>query len=118
MCPLGHYPSSAGTRRRRVDLESNACSPTLTRALVPKERSPRGEQTEMANDFPRTLGHARLPDIFKSIAGAGTPPKFNNECLTTTLGYTSSNDRAIIPILRKLGFISAGGEPTQRYNDF
>jgi hypothetical protein len=72
----------------------------------------------MANDFPSTLGHARLPDIFKSIAGAGTPPKFNNEFLTTTLGYTSSNDRAIIPILRKLGFISAGGEPTQRYNDF
>jgi uncharacterized protein DUF5343 len=72
----------------------------------------------MAGDFPYTQAWSRLSDIFTSIGTAGTPPKFNNEFLKSTLGFTSSNDRSIIPILRTLGFISPGGEPTQRYNDF
>ena len=72
----------------------------------------------MPNEFPYTQAYSRLPDIFASIETAGTPPRFNNEFLKSTLGYTSSNDRAVIPILRALGFISPGGEPTQRYNDF
>ncbi|BBB43819.1 DUF5343 domain-containing protein [Mycobacteroides abscessus subsp. abscessus] len=69
-------------------------------------------------EFPISLAPARLADIFQSISTAGTPPKFNNEFLKTTLGYSSSNDRAIISILKKLDFINAGGVPTQRYNDF
>ena len=72
----------------------------------------------MAVDFPYTLAYSRLPDIFASIETAGTPPKFNNEFLKSSLGYSSSNDRAIISILKALGFITSGGEPTQRYNDF
>ena len=72
----------------------------------------------MATDFPSTQAWTRLPDIFKSISTAGTPPKFTNEFLKNTLGFASSNDRSIIAILRKLAFITASGEPTQRYNDF
>lgn len=81
-------------------------------------KEPKRSPEHVSNDFPYTQASSRLADIFASIGTAGTPPKFNNEFLKSTLGYTSSNDRAIIPILRALGFISPGGEPTQRYNDF
>lgn len=72
----------------------------------------------MASDFPYSLAPARVPDILAAARSAGTPPKFNNEFLKTALGFSSSNDRAIIKILKTLGFISASGEPTQRYRDF
>jgi hypothetical protein len=72
----------------------------------------------LAADMPYSVAHSRIPDIFQSIKSAGTPPKFNNEFLRSSLGFTSSNDRAIISILRKLNFISSSGEPTQRYNEF
>lgn len=69
-------------------------------------------------DMPYSLAYARLPEIFARIKTAGTPPKFHNEFLKSTLGFTSSNDRAVISILRKLGFIDSNGQPTQRYNDY
>ena len=71
-----------------------------------------------AAEFPNTQAWSRLPDIFAAIKAAGTPPKFNNEFLKSTLGFTSSNDRSVIAILRKLGFIGSSGEPTQRCNNF
>ncbi len=72
----------------------------------------------MASDLPYSQSPARLPDIFSRIKAAGTPPRYNSEFIKTVLGFASSNDRASIAILRKLGFISQGGEPTQRYNDY
>lgn len=71
-----------------------------------------------AAELPNTQAWSRLPDIFAAIKAAGTPPKFNNEFLKSTLGFTSSNDRSVIAILRKLGFIGSSGEPTQRCNNF
>lgn len=32
------------------------------------------------------------------------------------IGFTSSNDRAIIPLLKKLGFLTADGIPTESYD--
>lgn len=59
-----------------------------------------------------------LHAIFDKIQSAGTPPKFTHDFLKSTLGFGSSNDRAIIKILRQLGFLTADGTPTQRYNDY
>jgi hypothetical protein len=56
--------------------------------------------------------------ILEKIRGAGTPPKFTHDFLKSTLGFASSNDRSVIKILRTLGFLSADGTPTQRYNEF
>ncbi|CAM4297034.1 hypothetical protein MB901379_03190 [Mycobacterium basiliense] len=71
----------------------------------------------MATDLPYTLAPNRIPAIFKEIHTSGTPPKFTAEFLKT-LGFSSSNDRAMIKILRQLGFIDANSVPTERYNDY
>jgi hypothetical protein len=52
----------------------------------------------------------------KIIEGTA-PDKFSNEHLKG-LGFKSSNDRAIIPLLKDLGFLSEDGTPTQRYHEF
>jgi hypothetical protein len=51
------------------------------------------------------------------IVEGTAPPKFSIEHLKG-LGFTSSNDRAIIPLLKDLGFLAEDGTPTKRYHDY
>jgi len=69
----------------------------------------------MADSYPYMVSNNRIGPIFEKIRSAAKPPKFSNEFLKQ-LGFTSSNDRAIIPLLRKLGFISEDGSPTVHYD--
>lgn len=58
-----------------------------------------------------------LPDILTEIQQAQVPPKFTIEFLKT-LGFTSSNDRSILGVLKALGFLDQSGVPTERYRRF
>lgn len=55
--------------------------------------------------------------IFEKIQHGVPPDKFNNDHLKA-IGFTSSNDRAVVPLLKDLGFLTGDGTPTQRYRDF
>lgn len=59
-----------------------------------------------------------VPAILEKIRTAGTPPKFTHEFLKSTLGFGASNDRGVIKVLRQMGFLSADGVPTPRYNEY
>jgi len=59
-----------------------------------------------------------LKDIFRRIREAGTPPKFTQDFLRSSLGFPSSTDRPVIGVLKALGFISSDGVPTARYNSY
>jgi len=69
-------------------------------------------------DIPYMPSVVNLHAILDKIQSAGTPPKFTHDFLKSTLGFGSSNDRAVIKVLRQLGFLTADGTPTQRYNDY
>jgi hypothetical protein len=58
-----------------------------------------------------------LPDIMGEIQQAQVPPKFTIEFLRT-LGFTSSNDRSILGVLKALGFLDQSGVPTDRYRRY
>ncbi|BDV31566.1 DUF5343 domain-containing protein [Microbacterium terricola] len=72
----------------------------------------------MAAEIPYMPSVVNVAAILDKIRSAGTPPKFTHDFLKSTLGFGSSNDRAMVKVLRSLGFISADGTPTQRYNEF
>ncbi|NGZ99913.1 DUF5343 domain-containing protein [Nocardioides sp. W3-2-3] len=55
--------------------------------------------------------------IFDKIIGGVAPEKFTVEHLKA-LGFTSSNDRSAIPLLKDLGFLTADGSPTPRYHAY
>ncbi|MDX2147337.1 MAG: DUF5343 domain-containing protein [Planctomycetota bacterium] len=59
----------------------------------------------------------KVAAIMKAIQDGAAPPKFNAEHLKG-IGFASSNDRAIIPMLKDLKFLSADGVPTQRYHQY
>jgi len=58
-----------------------------------------------------------IPDYLETIKQAQPPERFSVKFLET-LGYTSTNDRKFIAILKSLGFLDPDGKPTNRYYEY
>ena len=58
-----------------------------------------------------------LPAIMAKIIEGTAPKKFTTAHLKG-IGFKSSNDQGILPVLKELGFLSDDGTPTQRYHDY
>ena len=71
----------------------------------------------MPADLPYLVTNKRLPDLFSKIQTAAVPEKLTFEFLKK-LGLSSSNDRALASLLKKLGFLDQSASPTARYNAF
>ena len=69
----------------------------------------------LTNSYVQVYG--QLPEIFQRISEASAPETFTTQHLKDW-GYTSSNFRAAIPLLKALGFLSADGSPTSRYHEY
>ena len=54
--------------------------------------------------------YGQLPELFTRISEASAPDQFTTQHLKDW-GYASSNYRAVIPLLKALGFLSANGAP-------
>jgi len=73
----------------------------------------------MAAKYPPYVnGYGNIPALFKALKDASVPPKFTNNFMQTALGLKSTSFRAMIPLLKRLGFIDQGNVPTQTYKDF
>lgn len=60
---------------------------------------------------------SRIPDLFSKIRDGQAPEQFTQQLLKDW-GFTSSNDRAFLPLLKALGFLSPDGKPTARYHEY
>ncbi|MGA3293681.1 MAG: DUF5343 domain-containing protein [Candidatus Acidiferrales bacterium] len=72
----------------------------------------------MADSLPYVNGYGGIPKLFAAIKSASVPPKFTQDYLSTVLDLRSSSYRAMIPLLKKLGFIDQANVPTQAYRDY
>lgn len=64
-----------------------------------------------------TVKYNAIPGYFDAILNAQPPERFSVKFLEK-LGFTSTNDRLFIGILKDLGFLNADSVPQQRYFDF
>ena len=71
----------------------------------------------MAVSAPNTASVGSIPRFLKHIQIAGIPSKVTNPYLKS-VGFKSSNDTALIGILKALDFIDHGGVPTSRWTAF
>jgi hypothetical protein len=69
----------------------------------------------LANTY--TVAVSRIPDLFAKIRDGQAPDQFTQQLLKDW-GFQSSNDRAFIPLLKALGFLSPDGKPTSLYHDY
>jgi hypothetical protein len=72
----------------------------------------------MADYPPYVNAYNGIPRLFEKINAAAVPPKFTVDFLNTVLDLKSSSFRAMIPLLKRLGFLDAANAPTQAYKDF
>jgi hypothetical protein len=56
-------------------------------------------------------------NIFASLQKAGVPEVFTYDFLKQ-LGYASSGDRPIIPVMKAIGFLDDSGRPTELYRKY
>lgn len=59
----------------------------------------------------------RIPDLFRKIQDGQAPDRFTTQLLKDW-GFTSTTDRAFIPLLKALGFLTTEGKPTDRYLEY
>lgn len=64
-----------------------------------------------------TEAYGKLGDFFSKLRDGQAPPQFTHQFLMD-LGFKSNKNRAYIPLLKALGFLTAEGKPTQRYKDY
>jgi hypothetical protein len=64
-----------------------------------------------------TVAVGRIPDLFERIRAGQAPDLFTQQLLKDW-GFSSSNDRAFIPLLKALGFLSPDGKPTTSYHEY
>jgi hypothetical protein len=58
-----------------------------------------------------------LRDIFAAMQKAAVPETFTYEFMKQ-LGFASSGDRPLIPVMKAIGFLDASGKPTRLYRDY
>ena len=59
----------------------------------------------------------RIPDLFGKIRDGQAPERFTHQLLKDW-GFSSTNDRAFVPLLKELGFLTVDGKPTHRYHEY
>ena len=68
-------------------------------------------------EFPYLPNSATLERFFNTIQSTGRPQKVTYKWLAT-VGFTSSNDRSIISILKALHFVDDSRVPTDRWMEY
>lgn len=61
------------------------------------------------------VSNKNLPSIFQKIIEGAAPDKFTVSHLKG-IGFTSSNDQGVLPLLKDLKFLAPDGAPTPRYH--
>lgn len=62
-------------------------------------------------------GISKIPELFEKIRDGQAPGQFTHQLLKDW-GFTSTNDRLFIPLLKALGFLSQDGKPTSQYQAY
>lgn len=62
-------------------------------------------------------GYGKLTELLSKIRDGQAPEQFTHQLLKDW-GFTSTNDRQFLPLLKALGFLSPDGKPTSRYHSY
>jgi hypothetical protein len=68
--------------------------------------------------IPYLAGYGSITKGLNAIKKAKTPTKFSQDYLATTLKMPGGTAKPLIPFLKKTGFLTSSGEPTQLYIQF
>jgi hypothetical protein len=68
--------------------------------------------------IPYATAYGNVSKALEKIQPAATPERFTQDFLATKLGLSGGGARAVIPFLKRSGFLASDGSPTDRYKAF
>ncbi|CAJ0817168.1 hypothetical protein LMG19087_03007 [Ralstonia wenshanensis] len=69
----------------------------------------------MPDSYAYIISNNKIEPIFTRVRSAAKPERFTRDTLNTW-GFTASNDRAMVSVMKMLGFINEAGAPTEYYD--
>jgi hypothetical protein len=72
----------------------------------------------MPEQLPYVPAYGSISKVLDKIKAAGTPDRFTQDFLSTKLGMKGGSPRAVIPFLKRVGFLASDGSPTDVYKRF
>lgn len=72
----------------------------------------------MAKSIPYVVSPGKIKKVFETIKKAPTPEKVNYDWVNAKASLSGGTARAIPPFLKKIGFLSSEGKPTDLYRQF
>ncbi len=77
------------------------------------------KQNKTAPKYPPYVNaYGAIAKLFEEISKASVPPKFTQDYMESVLGMKSSSHRALVPLLKKLGFLDVANVPTEAYKSY
>lgn len=70
----------------------------------------------MAKELPYLATNKNVGTLFERIEKAKIPDAFTTRFLAETIGLKGTNDRQLISLLKKLGFLDNSGKPSVEYS--
>lgn len=69
-------------------------------------------------DYAWTFKPRSIEDFLKNMPNRPEPPAGVTQSYLASLGYTSSSDRQIIPVLRFINFVDSSGRPNDAFKNY
>ena len=68
--------------------------------------------------LPYMVASGLVTKILHKIIEARRPERFTQDFLETKLGFSGGSAMAMIPLLKRIGFLNSDGTPTALYDQF
>jgi hypothetical protein len=75
-------------------------------------------QRKIPGNLPYLTSSGTLKKVLERIIDAQQPPRFNGDFLENVLSLKGGAGRATVPIMKKMGFVTSDGVPTELYAKF
>ncbi len=72
----------------------------------------------MADNPPYLATPGTAPKALEKIRNAATPERFTADFVNTVLGFKGGTGAALIPFMKRMGFVASDGSPTELYSKF
>jgi len=76
------------------------------------------EKITEGSRVPYVMAYGVITKTLDKVIQAATPPRFTQDFLATKLAIKGGNAKAVIPFLKRTGFLNSDGSPTELYNQF
>jgi hypothetical protein len=99
-------------------VEAKADAKDESPAIAAVAKSSSAPARKIPGNLPYIAASGTLKKVLDRLVEASRPDKFNTDFLENVLKMSGGSARATIPLLKRMGFLTSDGAPTELYGRF